>query len=228
WLPEAFADVCEGAVISVKGVTRYEDEGVIEYTAADTAEVSFCGHDIEVMTIDAEDAELGMMPVVTAEVVSVMPAHTFTNRRGNETKVKNLKIRGRNGRLLSAALWGEAADTLIFEGDSIELINAEAKPGRYTELEFSVGYGAAVRSMSRDTVPVSLSGRIHLRKNGMTFETDDSVFAVSSCAGDVPEPGMSIFIEGTAVPGRIVIESWRPACAAAAVAAEIRNSLKCS
>ena len=227
WLPEAFADVSEDAVISIKGVTRYEDDGSIEYTAADTAEVSFCGRDIDVLTIDAEDAELGMMPVVTAEVISVMPTRTFTNRRGNESKVKNLKIRGKSGRLLSAALWGDAADTLILEGDIIEIINAEAKPGRYTELEFSVGYGAAVRTVSRDAVPVTLSGTVQLRKNGMTFETETDVFAVSSCAGEVPEPGMSITLEGTVVSGRVMIDEWSPSSNTADAAAEIQHSIKC-
>ena len=228
WLPDVFADVSEGASITIKGVTRFEDDGLIEYTAADSAEVSFCGHDIEVLTIDADDAGLGVMPVVTAEVVSVMPTHTFINRRGNESRVKNLKIRGKKGRLLSAALWGDMADTLIFEGDAVEIINAEAKPGRYTELEFSVGYGAAVRTVSREAAPVSLSGRIQLRKSGMTFETGDAVFAVSSCTGDLPEPGMTVSLEGTAVSGRIMIENWEFASVSADEAAKIRNSLKCS
>ncbi|MCQ2511740.1 MAG: hypothetical protein MJ116_14880, partial [Lachnospiraceae bacterium] len=140
----------------------------------------------------------------------------------------NLKIRGKKGRLLSAALWGDAADTLVFEGDAVEIINAEAKPGRYTELEFSVGYGAAVRTVSRDALPVSLSGRVQLRKSGMTFETEEGVFAVSSCAGDFPEPGMAVSLEGTVTSGRIMIENWEFASAPADEAAKIRNTLKYS
>ena len=227
WLPEIFADVSENAVITIKGVTRFEDDGLVEYTAADSAEVSFCGWNLDVLTIDADDAELGMTPVVTAEVVSVMQTRTFINRRGNESKVKNLKIRGKGGNLHAAALWGDAADTLILEGDSIELINAEAKPGRFTELEFSVGYGAAVRTVSREVMPVSLSGTIQLRKSGMTFESGASVFAVSSCSGDLPEPGMSVSVDGTVMSGRIMIKAWEFASVPADRVAEIRNSIKC-
>ena len=62
----------------------------------------------------------------------------------------------------------------------------------------------------------------------MTFETGDAFFAVSSCTGDLPEPGMTVSLDGTAVSGRIMIENWEFASAAADEAVKIRNTLKCS
>lgn len=226
WAPEIFADVDEGASISIRGVVRKDEEGVIEYQASDTAEVSFCGHDISVLTIDAEDADVGDRAVISGTVVSTSPVRQFVNRRNKESKVKNIRIRGKNGREISAALWGEMSDIVVIEGDRIEISNAEIRPGKFTELELSVGFGAAVKIVSSAEEEICVDGIIHLREAGLTLENANGVWLAAS-ENRLPEPGCAVFVKGRASKGRIMIEEWRPAAFdTASLAAEIQETIK--
>ena len=226
WAPEIFADVDEGASISIRGVVRKEDDGVIEYQAADTAEISFCGHDISVLTIDAEDADVGDRAVISGTVVSGSPVRQFVNRRNKESKVKNIRIRGKNGREISAALWGEMSDITVIEGDRIEISNADIRLGKFTELELSVGFGAAVKIVSCAEEEICVDGMIHLREAGLTLENGSGVWLAAS-ENRLPEPGCAVFVKGHASKGRIMIEEWRPAVFdTASLVAEIQETIK--
>ncbi|MDO5847771.1 MAG: hypothetical protein Q4Q20_05735 [Methanocorpusculum sp.] len=226
WSPEIFADVDEGASISIRGVVRKEDDGVIEYQASDSAEVSFCGHDISVLTIDAEDADVGDRAVISGTVVSVSPVRQFVNRRNKESKVKNIRIRGKGGRVISAALWAEMSDMMVIEGDRIEISNAEIRPGKFTELELSVGYGTAVNIVSSAEEEVCIDGMIHLRQSGLTLENSSGVWIVTS-KRRLPEPGTVVSVIGRASNGRLMIEEWRTVLSETSpLAAGIQETIK--
>ena len=225
WLPETFADVDDGSSLSIRGVVRKEDDGVIEYTASDTAEFTFLGSDIEVLTIDAGDVEIGDHAVVSGTVAAVAPVRQFINRRNKESKVKNITVRGKNGKVISVALWGEHADTTVIEGDEIEIINAESRPGKFTEIELSVGLTSAVKIVSACSDDVSITGMLHLRKFGLTLENSEGVWAVTSLAA-LPEPGSSVTLKGRASKGRIAVESWEHAVSAAVSVPEVQDTIK--
>ncbi|MCQ2376478.1 MAG: hypothetical protein MJ006_00550 [Methanocorpusculum sp.] len=226
WSPETFADVDEGASISIRGVVRKEDEGVIEYQASDNAEVSFCGKDIDVLTIDAEDADVADRAVICGTVVSSSPVRQFVNRRNKESKVKNIRIRGKNGREVAAALWAEMSDIVVIEGDRVEIANAEVRPGKFTELELSVGFGAAVKIVSPEEEEICTDGTIHLREVGLTLENSSGVWLASS-DGALPEPGCSVLVKGRTANGRIMIEEWKSASIdTSSLAAEIQETIK--
>lgn len=207
WMPEIFADVDTGASVSISGVIRNEDDGVVEYTASDTAEITFVAP-IEVLIIDADDVEPGLTPIVTGTVVSVMPVRTFVNRRGKDSKVKNLRIKGNSGRIISVALWNEAAEVAVIEGDRVEIINAEAKPGKFTEIELSVGYGAALTIAREPEEDIACTGMIQVRKIGTTLENEDGVWIL--LGENLPEPGTAVTVYGTSSRGRITVDEWEP------------------
>ncbi|MBQ4597854.1 MAG: hypothetical protein IJB12_05590, partial [Methanocorpusculum sp.] len=71
WSPENFSDVDVGTTVSISGVSRKEDDGIVEYQALDTAVVTPHPTHVPVLTIDAGDVEEGQCPVVTGTVVSV-------------------------------------------------------------------------------------------------------------------------------------------------------------
>ncbi len=206
WTPDIFSEVDEGVCVSITGVIRKEDEGVVEYAAPETAVVSSHPADISVLTIDAGDVEEGQTPVVSGTVVSVAPVHRFMTRRNTMSQVKNIKIRGKKGSPVSVALWGDAADMLIMEGDTVEVINAIAKENRYAGLELSVGRGAALRIVYPPEVETGeVTGCVIRRPIGLTLESDNTVWML--IGENLPEPGMRATVTGQMQGGRLMVDT---------------------
>ena len=194
WSPENFSDVDVGTTVSISGVSRKEDDGIVEYQALDTAVVTPHPTHVPVLTIDAGDVEEGQCPVVTGTVVSVSEVRTFINRRNTESKVRNIKIQGEDGDELAVSLWKDEAEKLILVGDAVEIINAVAKPSRFSGLELSVGHGSVIRVLSEKEEPAELSGRVVLRPIGLTLENADGVFVL--IGDNLPEPGLFVTLSG--------------------------------
>ena len=194
WSPENFSDVDVGTTVSISGVSRKEDDGIVEYQALDTAVVTPHPTHVPVLTIDAGDVEEGQCPVVTGTVVSVSEVRTFINRRNTESKVRNIKIQGEDGDELAVSLWKDEAEKLILLGDAVEIINAVAKPSRFSGLELSVGHGSVIRVLSDEEEPAELSGRVVLRPIGLTLENADGVFVL--IGDNLPEPGLFVTLSG--------------------------------
>ena len=194
WSPENFSDVDVGTTVSISGVSRKEDDGIVEYQALDTAVVTPHPTHVPVLTIDAGDVEEGQCPVVTGTVVSVSEVRTFINRRNTESKVRNIKIQGEDGDELAVSLWKDEAEKLILPGDAVEIINAVAKPSRFSGLELSVGHGSVIRVLSEEEEPAELSGRVVLRPIGLTLENANGVFVL--IGDNLPEPGLFVTLSG--------------------------------
>lgn len=194
WSPENFSDVDVGTTVSISGVSRKEDDGIVEYQALDTAVVTPHPTHVPVLTIDAGDVEEGQCPVVTGTVVSVSEVRTFINRRNTESKVRNIKIQGEDGDELAVSLWKDEAEKLILVGDAVEIINAVAKPSRFSGLELSVGHGSVIRVLSEEEEPAELSGWVVLRPIGLTLENADGVFVL--IGDNLPEPGLFVTLSG--------------------------------
>ena len=194
WSPENFSDVDVGTTVSISGVSRKEDDGIVEYQALDTAVVTPHPTHVPVLTIDAGDVEEGQCPVVTGTVVSVSEVRTFINRRNTESKVRHIKIQGEDGDELAVSLWKDEAEKLILLGDAVEIINAVAKPSRFSGLELSVGHGSVIRVLSEEEEPAELSGRVVLRPIGLTLENADGVFVL--IGDNLPEPGLFVTLSG--------------------------------
>ena len=194
WSPENFSDVDVGTTVSISGVSRKEDDGIVEYQALDTAVVTPHPTHVPVLTIDAGDVEEGQCPVVTGTVVSVSEVRTFINRRNTESKVRNIKIQGEDGDELAVSLWKDEAEKLLLPGDAVEIINAVAKPSRFSGLELSVGHGSVIRVLSEEEEPAELSGRVVLRPIGLTLENADGVFVL--IGDNLPEPGLFVTLSG--------------------------------
>ncbi|MBO5367420.1 hypothetical protein J6A32_02225 [Methanocorpusculum sp.] len=195
WSPENFSDVDVGTTVSISGVSRKEDDGIVEYQALDTAVVTPHPTHVPVLTIDAGDVEEGQCPVVTGTVVSVSEVRTFINRRNTKSKVRNIKIQGEDGDELAVSLWKDEAEKLLLLGDAVEIINAVAKPSRFSGLELSVGHGSVIRVLSEEEEPAELSGRVVLRPIGLTLENADGVFVL--IGDNLPEPGLFVTLSGT-------------------------------
>ena len=204
WSPENFSDVDEGTSVSITGVVRKEDDGIVEYIAQDTAVVTPHPTQVSVLTIDAGDVEEGQMPVVTGTVSSVSDVRTFVTRRNTESRVRNIKIKGDDGDTLSVALWREEADKLILEGDRVEIINAVAKPSRFSGIELSVGGGSIIRVVSGKETPAEISGRVVLRNFGLTLENSEGVYVL--IGDNLPEPGFSVTVSGMLCGVRMKVE----------------------
>ena len=111
----------------------------------------------------------------------------------------------------------DEADKLILAGDSVEIINAVAKPSRFAGLELSVGNGSVIRVAADEEIPVQISGRIVLRSFGLTLENAEGVYVL--LGENLPEPGMKVTISGMLSGVRLkVAEGWiQPADYAAVV-----------
>ncbi len=203
WAPELFADVDTGSCVSISGVQRKEDEGIVEYVVSDSAEIRILSDEIEVLTRDASEVSEGPKPVVTGVVTSVSDVRSFITRRGTESRVRNITIRGSSAGSVNAAVWGDAADTLFLLGDLVQVINAAAKLNRYGELELSVGRDSVIQTVTPPGENISVTGMVILRPEGLSLDDGNEVWIL---LGDqVPEPGMIAVVDGVSQNGRIKV-----------------------
>jgi len=209
WEPELFADVDEGSCVSITGVQRKEDEGLVEYVVADSAEIKIVPGEIEVLSIDASKVTEGLNPVVTGVVASVSDIRTFITRRGTESRVRNIRISGseKNGGV-NVAVWGDAADMLFLPGDTVQVINAEAKLNRYGELELSVGRGSAVRIRPIPGKAFFGTGMLILRPEGLSLDDGTNVWILET--NETPQIGTIADVEGISRNGRVEVAEIRP------------------
>ena len=128
WTPELFSDIGEGMAVSITGVQRKEDDGIVEYVVSDAAEIEILPNEVEILSIDADDVTDGLNPVVLGVVTSVSEIRTFTTRRGTESRVRNIRLCGSSKKnMTNVAVWGDAADDLFLPGDLVQVINSFAK-----------------------------------------------------------------------------------------------------
>jgi len=204
WAPDLFADVDEGASISIDGVQRKEDEGIVEYVVSDSAEIRILPDEIGALTRDAADVTEGQNPVVTGIVSSVSDVRTFTTRRGTESRVRNVSVQSSSKKSgVNVAIWGDAADALFLPGDPVQVINAAAKLNRYGELELSVGRGSAIRTINLPGKSVSLTGIIIPRPEGLSLDDGKEVWILLT--NESPVPGTTVDVEGICRNGRIEV-----------------------
>lgn len=208
WTPDIFADVDVGACISVDGVNRKEDDGVVEYVALDSASVSPLARDIKVLSCGADEAVEGRTSIVSGKVVSVGGVRKFTTRRGTESRVRNLKIAGR-GKFVFAALWGENADDLFLPGDEVEVLNSVARLNKFGEIELSVGRDSAVRVLfDGKGEEICARGLVILRPEGLSLDDGKDVRILVS-EDEVPV-GAYVEVCGVLQNGRLYADSVIP------------------
>lgn len=204
WAPDLFSDVDEGASVSIDGVQRKEDEGIVEYVVSDSAEIRILSDEIEVRTLDASEVTEGQNPVITGVVTSVSDVRTFTTRRGTESRVRNVSVQSSSKKSgVNVAVWGDAADALFLPGDSVQVINAAAKLNRYGELELSVGRGSAIRTINLPGKSISLTGIIIPRPEGLSLDDGKEVWILLT--DESPVPGTMVDVEGICRNGRIEV-----------------------
>jgi len=206
WDPELFANLDEGDSVSFAGLTRKEDEDSVEYVAGDSVVITPHADGIEVLTCDAGDVAEGQTSVVTGVVRSVSPVRTFTTRRGTESRVKNIRLDSETGHgYVNVACWNEAADTTVFAGDKIEIINAPAKLNKYGDVELSVGRGTALREREEEGIYTEFEGFVVPRCEGMTIDNGTESLLIVT---DLPlAPAARIHARGICKNSRLYAES---------------------
>ncbi|HKL97510.1 MAG TPA: hypothetical protein VJ857_02455 [Methanocorpusculum sp.] len=209
WTPELFSEVGEGMSVSITGVQRKEDDGIVEYVVSDSAEISVLPNEIEVLSIDADGVTDGLNPVVSGVVTSVSEIRTFTTRRGTESRVRNIRIYGSSKKnMTNVAIWGDAADDLFLPGDLVQVINSFAKLNRYGELELSVGRGAAIKPLPTQGEMVFVSGMVIPRPEGLSLDDGKHVWILLT--DETLLPGTTIDVEGYCRNGRIEVMNLAP------------------
>jgi len=206
WAPELFADVDAGSSVSISGVQRKEDEGIVEYVVSDSAEIRILADEIPVLSKDASEVSEGPNPVVTGIVTSVSEVRSFTTRRGTESRVRNVSVQSSSKKSgVNVAIWGDATDALFLPGDSVQVINAAAKLNRYGELELSVGRGSAIRMINHPGQEISLTGIIIPRPEGLSLDDGKEVWILLT--NENPAPGTTVDVGGICRNGRIEVAS---------------------
>ena len=206
WTPELFSDIGEGMAVSITGVQRKEDDGIVEYVVSDAAEIEILPNEVEILSIDADDVTDGLNPVVLGVVTSVSEIRTFTTRRGTESRVRNIRLCGSSKKnMTNVAVWGDAADDLFLPGDLVQVINSFAKLNRYGELELSVGRGSAIKALPTPGEMAFVSGMVIQRPEGLSLDDGKQVWILST--DEIPLPGTTVDVEGCCRNGRIEVMS---------------------
>ncbi|MDV0444376.1 hypothetical protein [Methanorbis rubei] len=204
WSPELFEELEEGMSVSFAGLTRKEEEDVVEYVAGDNVVITPHA-DISVLSCDAGDVVEGQTSVVTGVALSASQVRTFVTRRGNESRVKNIRLGSEKGTsFVNVACWNEAADAAVVAGDLLEVINAQAKLNKYGEIELSIGRGSVLRGREGTGVFGTAAGMIIPRAEGLTID-DGTCARILSGDTKLPPAAMAR-VSGLCTNSRILVE----------------------
>lgn len=179
WEPSVFENIDEGMSVSIEGAAVKEYDGNAEYSCNESSVVTLISENISVHTIDADDVKEGANSIVKGIVSYVSEIRRFTTRRGTESCVRNLMIKGSHGSTVRAALWGDAADDVFIAGDEVLIINSSAKLNKYGNLEFSIGRGSAVRRAEKSQEYVSVQGIAVKRAEGQSIDNGNEVWLIA-------------------------------------------------
>lgn len=134
-------ELCKDASISLTGNVRSRQSG-LEVHIGRGGGLNLLSEDVPVKTEKHQIADIseGMMNInLVAKVLDPGSIRFFKRRDGGEGKVRNILLGDSTGKI-QLTLWDERAETLLSEGDVVEVSHAYARKNNYTgrvELQLS-------------------------------------------------------------------------------------------
>lgn len=208
WAPAILEGVDAGETVVIRGAVARESDRGIEYSLGETASISRSGHEIGVPMNTVTEIEEGGTYSLAGKVLSVQPPHSFVTRSGRQSSVRNLVAADDTGKI-PAVIWGEKAQEHLVPGDRIEVYNANARRGRYGDLEVHLSWGSALVIIGEEEEEIEVVGTVVPTRQGTALDTGDACYLLRE-----PLPvGYTVRARGTVHRGVIspsAIEAVQP------------------
>lgn len=205
WAPSILEGVEAGTSIRIKGAEARENrqgQG-IEYSIGKTASISPLDREVDVSLDALADVQEGRSYSLTGTVTDVQPPHSFITRTGRRSSVRNLVIADETGEI-PVVIWGEKAEEPLVPGDRLEIYNAEARRGRYGDLEVHLSWGSALVVLVEEAEEVVgvVEGTVIATRQGVCLDTGDTCYLLAE-----PLPvGYEVRAQGTLYRGVITLD----------------------
>jgi replication factor A1 len=142
---------------------------------------------------------------VKGEIKQLQPPRSFTTKNKTASWVRNILIHDGSDEI-RIALWGENALISLKPGDSIEIYNATAKPGRFGGIEIGVGRGSVLRVPREEIHPIIFTGTIIEGPGGMFIDNGSECYLIDGSFTH----GSEMTVTGTCSGSRILPELVEP------------------
>lgn len=208
WVPDLLLPVAPGTALHISGAKpNPRDEGR-SYSLDEKSTVAPSGRAITVPFSPLGTVGDTGTYSVRGRVKQIQQPRSFSTRNGTPSWVRNAMITDGSDEL-KVVLWGDHALVPLKAGDCIEAYHAQAKAGRFGDIELGVGRGSAlvVPAEATDPVPVVFSGTI-IPGQGCTFiDNGTDRYLIET---GLP-PGTEVTVTGNRSGNRIVAEHIEPA-----------------
>ncbi len=198
WAPEALMDVGVGESVVIRGATPRENGQNIEFSLGETGSIAPTEREITVPMGAIAGVEEGGTCSLAGVIRIIRPPHSFVTRSGRQSSVRNLVITDETGEI-PVVIWGEKAEEYLVPGDRIEIYNANARRGRYGDLELHISWGSALIVLTGGEREVEVEGTIIATAQGICIDTGDDCYLLAE-----PLPvGYDVRVRGTVHRGVI-------------------------
>lgn len=205
WAPALLAGVADDTCIRITGASRGENrhDHEIEYILGEEGGVTAIDREIEIPLTTPADVTGEGRYSLRGVITSLQPPRRFTTRSGGVSWVRNLVISGGGGDVRTV-IWGDAARLHLLRGETAEIYNATAKPGRYSDLEVHIGRGSAIRVIHDDAKEeIAVTGTVIPSPAGTCIDTGSECYLLD----EPTAPGTEVTVQGTVsrreiTPGR--------------------------
>jgi len=209
WTPALFAGVTEDTCIRITGASRGENrhDHETEYILGEEGSVAAIDREIGVPLTTPADVTGEGRYSLRGVITSLQLPRRFTTRSGDVSWVRNLVVSGESSDL-RIVIWGDPARRHLLTGETVEIYNATARPGRYSDLEVHIGRGSAIRVIHDDErKEIAVTGTVIASPAGTCIDTGRECYLLD----EPPAPGTEVTVQGTVFRREITPEHYEAA-----------------
>lgn len=207
WVPDLLISAEPGTVLHITGAKPNQRDEGRSYSLDEKSTVVPTDRAISVPFSPLGTVGDTGTYTVRGRLKQLQQPRSFTTRNGTPSWVRNVVITDGSDDL-KVVLWGDHALVPLKAGDCIEAYHAQAKAGRFGDIELGVGRGSAlvVPAEATEPVPIVFSGTL-IPGQGCTFiDNGTDRYLIDT---DLP-PGTEVTATGTRAGNRILAERIDP------------------
>jgi replication factor A1 len=205
WVPDLFENIPPGTPVRITGAKPDRRSTGRAYSLDEKSSVAVTDKEIIIPFTPIGSVSDEGIYSIQGDVKVVKEPRSFTSRNGSASWVRNILVSdGRDE--IKVVVWGEKALLPVQTGEQIEVYHAVARPGRYGEIELSIGRGSSIRIPKEESFPIIFEGTI-IAGQGCTFiDNGKQRYLIDQ---DLPH-GADMQVTGVLSGNRIIVENTQP------------------
>ncbi|MDI6718489.1 MAG: OB-fold nucleic acid binding domain-containing protein [Methanomicrobiales archaeon] len=202
WAPMLLATVEPGGSYRIRGAKRVSRAERFEYHLDELGRIEPLAADVEIPFARPGEIEEGRTYSVRGTLKTVEPMRSFTDRRGEQSFVRNAILDCQDGEV-RLVFWGDMARDLLMPGESVEVHGALARKSRQGGLELSLQRGSVLVRCCREAEEIVFQGTVLATLYGTAIDDGREYYMLE---GELP-PGSEMRVRGLACQRRLQVLS---------------------